>query len=205
MRYWETSIQIRSRYTGQEWPTSEEKNAYVEETRRLFAGDGWTVEIDEHDCVSDTVRKEKQELYLHPSAFIGVVSEEGAREVEKLLDGAVTLQFQGTCRYREYFDLSDEDYWARLVSQREEIEAAILARYRTKRCNLYITEGQASQIAAKFTVNRLCDKDGRRNKANLYVGQLIDGMLADGRLVTAQTRHGLGVRTATKRDQRPAA
>lgn len=204
MRYWETSIQIRSSYTGQDWPSPAEKNAYLEETRRLFVGDGWTVEIGRQDCVCDTVRKGQQELYLHPSAFIGVVSEEGAREIERLLDGATTIRFQGIRRFREYFDLSDEDYRTRLVSQRGEIEAAILERYRTKRSNLYITEGQASKIAAQFTVHRLCDKDGRRNLANLYVGQLMNEMLKDGRLVTAQTRHGLGVRTATKRDKPPA-
>lgn len=204
MRYWEISIQIRSSYNGQEWPDPDEKNAYQEETRRLFAENGWTVEIDKKDCVCDTVRKGQQELYLHPSAFIGVVSEEGAQEVERLLEGAVTLRFEGIRRFREYFDLSDEDYWARLVSQREEIEAAILERYRTKRNNLYITEGQASKIAAQFSVHRLCDKDGHHNFANLYVGQLTDEMLADGRLVIAQTRHGLGIRTATKRDKRPS-
>lgn len=204
MRYWETSIQIRSSYTGQDWPGPDEKNAYLEETRRLFAGDGWTVEIDRRNCVCDTVRKGQQELYLHPSAFIGVVSEEGEQEVERLLDSAITLRFQGIRRFREYFDLSDEDYRARLVSQRGEIEAAILERYRTKRSNLYITEGQASKIAAQFTVHRLCDKNGRRNLANLYVGELMDEMLEDGRLVTAQTRHGLGVRTATTRDKPPA-
>lgn len=203
--YHQVYFRISSSYnykTG--WRTCDDNASFRQETRRIFSNAGWTLEVDDRECVCDTVRKDCQELYLHPMNFSGVVSDTEIPQIEAILAGAETFRHRDTDLYEEYFDLNDEEYWSRLESQRQEIETAILERYRTKRSNLYIAEGQAQAIAVKFTVNRLCDKLGYHNKANLYVGQLIEEMIADGRLVTAKTRHGLGVRTATKRDVRPA-
>ena len=47
-----------------------------------------------------------------------------------------------------------------------------------------------------------CDKEGHRNKANLYVSQLVEAMIADGRLITAKTRNGTGIRTALEKELR---
>ena len=44
--------------------------------------------------------------------------------------------------------------------------------------------------------SRLCDKDGKNNLANRYVGELVERLIREGRLVTAETRNGLGIRTA---------
>ena len=33
--------------------------------------------------------------------------------------------------------------------------------------------------------------------ANRYVGELVERLIQEGRLVTAETRNGLGIRTAT--------
>ena len=93
-------------------------------------------------------------------------------------------------------------YWTLLESKKDEITAAILDAYRTKRRNLYRVGEVALDIAQKFSVHRLCDKEGRRNKANLYVSQLVEAMIADGRLITAKTKSGTGIRTAQKKELR---
>ena len=78
----------------------------------------------------------------------------------------------------------------------EEIIEAILERYQTKRKNLYVTGPAELSIAKQFSVHRLCDKDGKNNLANRYVGELVERLIQEGRLVTAETRNGLGIRTA---------
>ncbi len=121
--------------------------------------------------------------------------------VESLLAKAATFRCYGTDCYEEYLDLNDEDYWALLESKKEEIIAVILEKYKTKRRNLYMVGKAALGIAERFTVHRLCDKKGDHNKASLYVGQLIEELIADGRLITAHTKNGTGIRTATEKER----
>ena len=94
-------------------------------------------------------------------------------------------------------DITDEEYLAQLETKREEITHEILERCRTKRKNLYITGPVALNVAQKFSVHRLCDKEGKHNLANRFVGELMEQLVQDGLLVTTKTRNGPGVRTAT--------
>ena len=57
--------------------------------------------------------------------------------------------------------ITDEEYLAQLETKREEITHEILERCRTKRKNLYITGPVALNVAQKFSVHRLCDKEGK--------------------------------------------
>ena len=66
---------------------------------------------------------------------------------------------------------------------------------KTKRKNLYVTGPAERSIVKQFSVHRLCDKDGKNNLANRYVGELVEQLIRDGRLVTAETKNGLGIRT----------
>ena len=93
--------------------------------------------------------------------------------------------------------ITDEEYLAQLETKREEITHEILERCRTKRKNLYITGPVALNVAQKFSVHRLCDKEGKHNLANRFVGELMEQLVQDGLLVTTKTRNGPGVRTAT--------
>lgn len=84
-----------------------------------------------------------------------------------------------------------------LESRREEITQALLERCRTKRKNLYMTGPIASNIAQKFSVRRLCDKEGKHDLANQFVEELMEQLIQEGQLVTTKTKHGPGIRTAT--------
>lgn len=110
------------------------------------------------------------------------------------LEGASILDF---LRYERYWELTDAEYLEQLEARRDEIIDAILERYQTKRKNLYVTGPAGLSIAKRFSVHRLCDKDGKNNLANRYVGELVERLIQEGRLVTAETRNGLGIRTAT--------
>ena len=202
MGYKEVYFRIRSQYEGYRgFPNEQAEIDFKEESRRLFRAAGWTVHAEPlHSGVSDTVSKGQQKLYLHPMSFSGVILEEAIAQLEDLFTQAETFQCYAVDRYKEYVVLSDEDYWALLESRREEIVSAILERYRTKRKNLFITGVTGMDIAKQFSVNRVNDKFGHRNKANLFVSSLVVQLIAEGRLVTADTKNGQGVRTATKEE-----
>lgn len=199
MAYREIGISIRSAYT-QGWPDNAARLAFRAETRKLFRNAGWQVEempLDSGHC--DTVRNGKDALYLHPTVFSGVMQEDHITALQRLLDEANTFRTLETRLYRECFDLTDEEYRQRLEAQTEQIDNAILEACRTKRRNLFRTGPVAARIGRQFAIRRLTDWE--RSGPYIvegYVGEQIEQLIADGRLITAQTRYGQGLRTATE-------
>ena len=199
MEYQSTYFRIRSRYQFDSgWPDEGAERAFREESRALFQSAGWELHPAREDSgSSDTVTKGQQDLYLHPMNFSGVIRTDEIPRLQALMAGAQTFQCQGVDCYERYWELTDAEYLAQLEARREEIIEAILERYQTKRKNLYVTDPAELSIAKQFSVHRLCDKDGKNNLANRYVGELVERLIQEGRLVTAETRNGLGIRTAT--------
>ena len=199
MTYREIGISIHSAYS-QGWPDDISQRAFRTETRKLFRDAGWQVEekpLDSGHC--DTVRNGKDALYLHPDLFSGVMQEDHIPELQRLLSGANTFRVLGTDLHRECFDLTDEEYRQRLEEQTERIDNAILEACKTKRKNLFHTGSIAERIGRQFTVRRLTDwEQSGPYIAEGYVGERIEQLIADGRLITAQTRYGQGLRTATE-------
>ena len=199
MTYCEIGISIRSAYT-QGWPDDASRLAFRTETRKLFRVAGWQVEekpLDSGHC--DTVRNGKDALYLHPTVFSGVMQEDHIPALQLLLDGANTFHPLGTRLHRECFDLTDEEYRQRLEAKTEQIDNAILETCQTKRTNLFHTGSIAERIGQQFTIRRLTDwEQSGPYIAEGYVGERIEQLIADGQLITAQTRYGQGLRTATE-------
>ena len=95
--------------------------------------------------------------------------------------------------------MTDEEYRQRLEAQTEQIDNAILEACRTKRRNLFRTGPVAARIGRQFAIRRLADWERSGPYiAEGYVGERIEQLIADGRLITAQTRYGQGLRTATE-------
>lgn len=198
MEYREVYFRIRSSYQYDSgWPDEKAAQSFQAETRALFQRAGWELHPARADSSSsDTVTKGQQELHLHPMNFSGVIRSDEIPRLQALLAGAQTFQCQGVDCYERYWDLTDAAYLERLEAQREEIIEAILERYQTKRKNLYVTGPAERSIVKQFSVHRLCDKDGKNNLANRYVGELVEQLIQEGQLVTAETRNGRGIRTA---------
>lgn len=107
---------------------------------------------------------------------------------------AVTFRRVRTYGGNEYVEMSDGAYRTYLESRREEIEAAILEHFKMKRVNLYLSGEQAEIIARPFKVCRLeAVKAYQPDLSVLYVRELMEGMIADGRLAVAENRSGKGV------------
>ena len=204
MEYREVYFRIRSSYRYDSgWPDKGVEHAFRDETRTLFQSAGWELHPAREDSSSsDIVTKGQQDLYLHPMNFSGVIQTDEIPRLQELLEGAQTFQCQGVDCYERYWELTDAEYLKQLEARRDEIIEAILERYQTKRKNLYVTGPAELSIAKQFSVHRLCDKDGKNNLANRYVGELVERLIREGRLVTAETRNGLGIRTAAGEELR---
>ncbi len=200
MGYRQVYFRIKSAYEAYGgWAEDHAAEQFRDETRSLFQKVGWTLHPGGNG-VCDTVTKGRQELYLHPMNFSGVIQEESISELENLLRGAQTFQCYATDRYEEYLDMSDDEYLELLESKREEITSRLLDVCKTKRRNLFKTGPIAEGVADYFSVHRLCDKQNTNSIANRLVSEVMEQLVEEGRLITAHTRHGEGVRTATAQE-----
>ena len=199
MAYHMVYLRIRSGGYNFGWTSDGDQTAFKEESRRLFQELGWTLHAG-HNGVCDTVTKDNQDLYLHPLSFSGVLDEANIQPLLEQLSNAQTFSCYHIDCYEEYLDMSDEEYRAELEEKRGEITDFILEQCRTKRSNLYITDPVAVIVAEQFEVCRLCDKDGNNSVGKRFVAELMAQLLQEGRLVTAETTHGEGIRTATEKE-----
>ena len=197
MEYRKVYFRINSRYQFDSgWPDESDDAEFQEESRRLFQSAGWDLHPGGNG-VCDIVTKGQQDLYLHPMNFSGIMEMGEIPAIQELLKDAKTFHCHRCDNYERYWELTDEEYLTQLESKREEITQTILEQCRTKRKNLYITGPVALNVAQKFSVHRLCDKEGRHDLADRFVKGLMEQLVQDGLLVTAETRNGLGIRTAT--------
>ena len=202
MEYKKVYFRIRSRYQfNSGWTCERDAAGFREESRHLFQNAGWQLHPG-RSSISDTVTKGLQELYLHPMNFSGVIQLDEIFGIQEFLKKADSFHCYSVDCYERYWELTDEEYRTQLERQREEIIRTILERCRTKRKNLYITGSFVMNVAQKFSVHRLCDKEGRKNLANRFVEELVEQLIRESRLVTAKNPNGPGIRTATDAELR---
>lgn len=199
MAYRKVYFRIKSSYIhDKDWPDSGTKSAFQEETRSLFQSNGWYIQPGTQNGACDTAVKGQQDLYLHPMNFSGVILEDEIPRLEKLFEQAGSFFCYHTNRYEEYLNLSDDAYRLLLESMRADITDEILKQCRTKRKNLFVVDPVALNVAGKFAVCRLSDRERNGTVINLFVSQIVAELVSDGRLISAKTKYGEGLRTATE-------
>ena len=199
MTYRKVYFRIRTEGYASGWESETAKALFREESRRLFQELGWNLQTG-RNCSSDMVTKDRQDLYLHPDSFSGVMDESGIQPLQEQLVAARTFRCYAVDRYEEYKDMDDGEYWAALEASRDEITAFVLNQCKTRRSNLYITAPVALPIAEHFEIRRLCDR-GRHNEVGIrFVTELVERLLQQGRLRSAETTHGRGIRTAMAKE-----
>lgn len=204
--YQKTYFYIDSGYRyGAGYPGDEAKAAFRAEAAGIFKRLGWEIRPGNDHGICDAAVNGKQELYLHPMEFSGVILAEEVPAIETALQAAKTFRLREIRRFAQYEDMSDEAYAAYLDAHRDEMVNAILTAYQTKRRNLYITGDQSERIGKPFRVLRLASKNESGDMAFERVNQLTEELIAGRQLITAQTRHGRGVRSAVPADTGRAA
>jgi len=184
---------------GNGFPDDASRDAFTQEAADLFRQAGWDIKTgDQRAGKCDTALRDggRESLYLHPMEFVGVVRTESVPEIESLLAQAKTFRLRETRGFKEYVEMSDEEYGKYLDSRRGEMEAAILERFKTRRRDRFRTGDHSDHIARPFILHRMETRNRyEEDKATAYVRNLIEEMIADGRLTTAETRYGRGIRT----------
>ncbi len=199
MAYRMVYFRIRTEGYASGWSSKAAETMFREESRRLFQELGWSLQTGRNGA-SDTVTKDRQDLYLHPDSFSGVMEESGIEPLRERLTAARTFRCYAVDRYAEYMDMSDDEYRAELEEKRNEITVFVLEQCRTKRTNLYITDPVALHIAEHFEIPRLCDRDRHNGVGIQFMSELVERLLQQGRLCSAETTHGRGIRTATAKE-----
>ncbi|MDE7220452.1 MAG: hypothetical protein K2O45_12665 [Oscillospiraceae bacterium] len=149
MAYRMVYLCINSRGYSSGWASDTERDAFKSESRRLFQDMEWTLH-EGRNGTSDTVTQDRQDLYLHPTSFSGVMDENNIEPLQEHLLTVQTFRRYAVDCYEEYTNLSDEEYCAALESKRDEIIAFILEQCRTKQTNLYIIDPVATHITEHF-------------------------------------------------------
>lgn len=202
MKYFDVHFRIRSAYQGYSgFANDEQGNAFYNEVREFFIDDGWTVIAKKYSGSAFSVKKDKQELYLHPMDFSGVISEESIDHLESLLsaDTHQTFRCYHVDVYEEYKDMTDNAYISLLYAQESEIEAALLAACRTKRKNLYAVGNMTTCVAKKFSIPRLGQRPGY-DKEHIVVREVLNRLTRTGAIEVATTKSGVGYRTTIKKE-----
>ncbi len=184
---------------------------FDDEAVQVFLNDGWDIKKKRTDngCCS-TVTKDKQELYLHPDHFSGVVVEDIIPHIEQIIKGGSLFEPRWTDVYDEVFDITDEEYMELLQSKRTEIEQDLLEKFQTKRSNLYITSSWSivDNVLSKYRIKRLTHYVGVYSSSNAdcqFIAKIFDDLVNAGKIVTAQTKNGTGYRTNKKLLQKATA
>ena len=110
------------------------------------------------------------------------------------------FKFEKTDIYEDVFDITDEEYINILKSKQNEIEQDILAVYKTKRKNLYITDTWTplNKVLDKYRIKRLSNYSGVISSSNIdvrYITEVFENLVKQNKIVTANTKHGIGYRT----------
>ena len=106
--------------------SEEDRTAFFADCKRVFQNGGWEIE---HDYAVNG----KSRLYLHPQQFSGIVHTELLHVVPELIAGAALFQLQpnGVRVMESVYDITEEQQREYLATRRPEIEAELLAVFRT--------------------------------------------------------------------------
>lgn len=183
--------------------TQEQNDDFYNEVYHIFKELGWEI-TEQKGC--DYINKGKQKLYLHPQAFSGEVLKNEIVLIHAALQNGKTFNSRWTDVYEDLFDITKEEYLKMLESKQTEIEKDILEIYKTKRKNLYITDTWAplQNVLNKYKVRRLGNRLGLSSGDIDYnfMINVLDKLIAQNKIVTADTKNGKGYRTINKTEQK---
>lgn len=151
-----------------------------------------------------------EHLYAHPNDISGVVAKEKVKIVAEALDSSETVSVRWVDVYRDVSPMSNAEFRDKLALQREEIAGELLEAFKTKRSNLYIVHndffsGLVRRVAEKRHIpRREAERYQDDGTAYNYVYSVFEDLLAAGKIVSAETKHGTGYRTAKANERRSA-
>lgn len=194
---------------GVGFENQEAGNLFQKIATELFINDSWEIKKERYSnsggCT--TVIKDKQELYLHPQSFSGVVLEDNIKDIETLLSNNDLFKYERIDIYEDVFDLTDEEYIETLESKQDEIEKDILESFTTKRRNLFHTSTGSilNRVLDKHRIKRLSHYVGVYSSSDIdykFICDVFKELSESKKMVASETRNGIGYRTINKTEQK---
>lgn len=149
-----------------------------------------------------------EHLYIHPQNISGVVAKNKVKAIAEALDACKTVSCRWVDVYRDISTMDNAAFCKALDGKTEEIEADLLKAFQTKRKNLFIVpsvlSGPVVRLSEKYTIPRRSCESGRDEVCIQQIGIVFDRLVAAGKIVSAETKHGMGYRTAKKDEMNSA-
>lgn len=144
--------------------------------------------------------KEIEHLYLHPQDISGCVEAIKVKPLAEALNSA-GLTVRWVDLYDEVSTMTNEEFVEHLNSEREEIRAELLDGFKTKRSNLYHVPSFMGGCIGKIIEKHSIARKGVEHASddylcNNYIWEVLRELVADGKIVEAETKNGTGYRTA---------
>ena len=128
MAYRQVYFRIHTKGYSSGWSSDADRSAFKAESCRLFQELGWTIEPG-HNGSCDVVTKDRQDLYLHPTSFSGVINESNIQSLQKqiLKRGPQLWQKQRTCVLRSALTCTEK--FPKPVSRRAKLPQSTLEQF----------------------------------------------------------------------------
>lgn len=149
-----------------------------------------------------------EHLHIHPHELSGVVAKNKIKAIAEALAACETISCRWVDVYDEISTMDNTAFRAALAERTEEIEADLLQAFTTKRKNLYIVpsywSGPIAALSGKYTIRRRSCESGQDGVCCEFLNSVFEKLVEAGKIVSAETKHGTGYRTAKKDEQKTA-
>jgi len=178
------------------------KSNFNEEVKELFSKIGF--EIDEPKFSGSCQRgyRNVESLYFHPQHFSGYVNKTSISEIENVIRQAESFKLRFTDTYEEVLNYTKEEFLQELNNRRNIMIKSILERFKTKRRNLYISEEEKYNIKSGISYFKSSVVGGSplERAEREFKEDLFNNLLAEGKLIQAETKLGISYRAITDKD-----
>lgn len=181
------------------FPDEESRSAFYTEAQGVLAAFG----IPEGTGHRSENLPGVEHLHIHPQNISGVVGKNRVKPVAEALGACRTFSVGWVDVYEDVSAMNNEEFLLRLAEKETEIAADLLEAFRTKRSNLYIVpdgwSGPIVRLVEKYHIpRRVCEKPNEDGACQRFIQSVFDDLLSSGEIISAETNHGTGYRTAKK-------
>lgn len=166
--------------------------------------DSFGIPEETYSYIREKAMPDMESLFIHPQNISGTIRKSYVEPIAEALDAVDGVHVRWVDLYGDVSPMTNEEYRAVLDSKRSEIKEKLLEVFKTKRRNLYITSGAIDKVERQYETLRREHKSGYDFFVSGYIGGVVQELVTDGKLIQADTRNGVGYRTATPRDKKIA-
>jgi hypothetical protein len=200
--YVKTYFRIEAGYVWSKGMSQEDSKRFKDEIKEILSNIGFVFDDKEErygGCPEGF--RGFENLYCHPQSLSGYASTESVPIIEEAIRSAKSFRLYHIDTYEEIKNYTEEEFQQVLEEKRDEITARLLEACTTKRSNLYVTGSFLLDFGSGVRTHDRFRNPLKGIEAN-YINSLFQSLVDSGRIVTCQTRGGIGYRTVKEQPKR---